>query len=347
MATQPVLVDINLNKNELQNAVIQNLASAPATPKAGQIWYNSTDNLLYFYNGTTTKPVGYLPPATANVLGGVMIGTNINVDGNGKISVYSATNAIAGLLRIATDVEASTGTAEGVAVNPKQLASAIATALVGALVYKGTWAITTSTTDFSGITLPVKQGYMYAVTGTGPATVGGIEWNPGDYIVMDADVAVGGTITQVHKIDNSEASDIVRLDAAQTLTNKTINADNNTITNLETDNFKTGVVRTSSDGIRAVSSASDTCVVTEKAIANAAYITKFSTNNPSLSSTGGVCIWTISNTLGSTDVGVFVREISSNEIVQCEVTQTASTITIKINSTSTIPSGTYSAIVIG
>ena len=49
------LTDINLNKNELQNAVIQNLATAPGTPSEGQIYYDSTagDKQLYFYNGST------------------------------------------------------------------------------------------------------------------------------------------------------------------------------------------------------------------------------------------------------------------------------------------------------
>ena len=49
---QNFLSSINLNKNELQNGVIHVLATAPSNPAQGQIYYNSSDNKLYFYDGS-------------------------------------------------------------------------------------------------------------------------------------------------------------------------------------------------------------------------------------------------------------------------------------------------------
>ena len=54
------LSHIDLSKNQLQNAVIHPLGTAPASPVEGQIYYNSTvgDKKMYLYDGTSFKAVG-------------------------------------------------------------------------------------------------------------------------------------------------------------------------------------------------------------------------------------------------------------------------------------------------
>lgn len=56
----PFLTSINMNKNEIQNAVMQNLATAPANPKTGQYYYNTTDSKMYQWTGKEWRVVGVL-----------------------------------------------------------------------------------------------------------------------------------------------------------------------------------------------------------------------------------------------------------------------------------------------
>lgn len=75
------LVSINLLKNELQNAVIQNLAVPPTAPKEGQIYYNTTDKFIYRYDGTSWGPIGVVY-SQASTTGAVITG----LDNSGNVT---------------------------------------------------------------------------------------------------------------------------------------------------------------------------------------------------------------------------------------------------------------------
>ena len=121
------LNNIDLQKNEIQNFRVQNLAAAPSAPVEGQHYYNTTDHIEYVWNGTewvnALSQGNYifeggiveadrhvsLQAATNAAIGGVIVGSNIDVNA-GTISVKDAAEGVKGVIAIASDTEVTTGT---------------------------------------------------------------------------------------------------------------------------------------------------------------------------------------------------------------------------------------------
>jgi hypothetical protein len=75
-----ILSPQDFNKNEIQNARVQNLGSAPGTPVTGQIWYDSVANLFKYWNGTAhiaAPRLDQIPAPTASVSMGSQLITNV------------------------------------------------------------------------------------------------------------------------------------------------------------------------------------------------------------------------------------------------------------------------------
>lgn len=75
--SKKVLVSLDLNKNEIQNAAAHNLSSAPSNPAVGQEYFNTSDKQKYIWNGTawvseTTQGTTYTEGTGIDITGNVI-----------------------------------------------------------------------------------------------------------------------------------------------------------------------------------------------------------------------------------------------------------------------------------
>lgn len=208
------LAGINLGKNELQNARVQNLAnnSQPASPVAGQIYFDTDNSELTIYNGTAWEGVGAytLPTASNTVLGGVKIDDSTIGISNSEISVKSggisnthisssAAIALTKLANIADDT--ILGNVSGSAATPSALSASDVRTMIN--VANGATANTGTVTSVGGGT-----GLTGTVTTSGSIAV---DYAGSDNIVLAAGDGSGVTVAGDHKLllSNGESNAVV------------------------------------------------------------------------------------------------------------------------------------------
>lgn len=193
------LNNVDLTKNELQNAVIQVLATAPSGPVEGQVYYDSTDDVIKFYNGTAWLSAGgdltAITTATTNqltitdgtgpipnidiVTGAV---TNAGVELATGDQIYDfVTTGINARIQNVTD---PTGAQD---VATKNYVDTIAT---GLLEYKGGYDASTNTPDLdTASNIAIGKGDAYTVTVDGLFFTEQVR--VGDFIIAETAIAAG------------------------------------------------------------------------------------------------------------------------------------------------------------
>ena len=210
------LTNLDLNKNELLNAVIHNLPTAPSDPKTGQIYVDTSAdvNKLKIWNGTEWVTIGAdvktnvttsdtngnivvdgqemqvyrLPAATAEILGGVKIGNGITIAEDGTISVDVSSHQTFDI----------TATAEQTDI------VAIQTATAGATLHAGDTAIVKREIG-DGTGKYQYTAYIYDTSD--PENKKWIAMD-GNYnannVFLDSDITLAGNYTQVGNLTKSQ-----------------------------------------------------------------------------------------------------------------------------------------------
>lgn len=387
MAVNKYAAHINLQQNEIQNGVDQNLSTAPSNPKEGQFYWNSSSKQDLIWNGTAwvdrTSQGDYtfqngveLVSGTRNVQ--IKLGTSSNAsmtaDSSGlAVSVPDASTSTKGVIEIATDTEATTGTSETLAVNPKQLATKVTansaiTAGTHTKITYDTKGLVTGGTDLSASDIPDLSATYIAVSTKGQAN--GVAELGSDgkvptaqlpsfvddvidsYIVSGSTALTSGWLsaTEGGSALTPETGKIYVVLTAGDYQNKTYRWSGSTYVEIsaspaQATESQAGIAQIATQG-EVNTGTNDTDFVTPLKLATYIGNKKATFTNPALTASGGQVTWTISTTLAP-DCIVSIRETSGGAEVYTDVAYGSGTITIKMNSSSNISAGVYTAIVLG
>ena len=106
------LTPIDLNKLELRNAAIQNLATPPSSPNVGQVYFNTADSKIKVWTGSAWQNVGGSQEEIEDYIDNLLAagdGVSLTYDDENNILTIANTGVLSVTDGTDVDVDASTG----------------------------------------------------------------------------------------------------------------------------------------------------------------------------------------------------------------------------------------------
>ena len=265
------VVSLDLNKNELINARIQNLSTAPSNPVSGQIYYDTVANILYFWNGaewiSTSGSLEVIQDAIGTyVSGGTGLtstyndttgvttidldNTTVNVGSYGTTAAKTASFTVDAQGRLTSASEQDIQIATSQVTNLEEFIDDTVGDSVAGLIKEGegidvvyddtAGTLTISAEDASSSNKGIASFDSTDFT----VNTGNVTLNAERVEDIVANLVVGGTGIDVTYTDGSGTlsididSTVTTNDGSQTLTNKTIGTGTALGANLNAANFK-------------------------------------------------------------------------------------------------------------
>lgn len=354
------LTPIDLTVNELRNAVIQNLASAPSSPIAGLCYFDTVLGQFGIYSGSTWL---YLTPSGGTTAGGDLTGTypNPTLVGTSNVetiiranrldqfaaptaSVNFGSQNITGLLDPTTAQMAATknyvdSVAQGLSAKPSVVALATTNlTLSGTQTIDGIAVVATNRVLATGQTTSSQNGLWVVAAGSWsrPTDFASATSQLGTYVFVEGGTANGSsgwvlTATAAVTVDTTAQSWTQFSGAGEISVTTPIQKTGNTLS------LATVPVASGGTGGTTASAARTNLSSTANALPQ-----KYSV----LVGTGSSTSIAVTHGLGTQDVVVAVYDASAFNVVECDVVYTSTSV-VTLGFTVAPASNAYKCVVIG